>query len=55
MCDNERLNKYASWIDEATSKEELLDTLYDIRDDLTGEYDDDGDDHEGGRQYTLKR
>lgn len=26
MCDNERLNKYASWIDEATSKEELLDT-----------------------------
>lgn len=55
MCDNEWLNKYASWIDEATSKEELLDTLYDIRDDLTGEYDDDGDDDEGGRQYTLKR
>ena len=48
MCDNEWLNKYASWIDEATSKEELLDTLYDIRDDLTGEYDDDGDDDEGG-------
>lgn len=55
MCDNERLNEYASWIDEATSKEELLDTLYDIRDDLTGEYDDDGDDDEGGRQYTFKR
>ena len=55
MCDNERLNKYASWIDEATSKEELLDTLYDIRDDLTGEYDDDGDDDEGGRQYPFTR
>lgn len=52
MCDNERLNEYASWINEVTSKEELLDTLYDIKDDLTGEYD---DDDEGGRQYTLKR
>lgn len=27
--------------------------IYAIRDDLTGEYDDDGDDDEGGRQYTL--
>ena len=56
MCDNEGLKEYASWIDEATSKEELLDTLNDIRDDLTGEYDDDNDgDDEGGRQYILKR
>lgn len=54
MCDKEQLNEYASWIDEATSKEELLDALYDIKNDLTREDDDDNDD-EGGRQYTLKR
>ena len=53
MCDSEQLQEYASWIDEATSKEELLDTLYDIRDDVTGENDEDED--EGGRQYTLSR
>ena len=43
MCDKEQLNEYASWIDEATSKEELLDALYDIKDDLTREDDDDND------------
>lgn len=56
MCDNERLNEYLNWIDECTSKREVIDTAYDIRDDITGEYDDDDDDNEeGGRQYTLKR
>lgn len=51
MCDNEQLDEYASWIDEASSKDELLDILYDIRDDLTGENDED----DGGIQYTIKK
>lgn len=55
MCDEELLREYASWIDEANSKEDLLDALYDIRDDATGEYDDNDDEDEGGRQYTLTK
>ena len=52
MCDNEQLNEYANWIDEAETKDELIEILYDIRDDLTEENDtEDG----GGREYTYKR
>lgn len=48
MCEN-RIEEYISWIDDATSKSELIDVLYDIKEDLTtpDEYD---DEEEGGRQ-----
>ena len=45
-----RIEEYISWIDDATSKSELIDVLYDIKEDLTtpDEYDD--EEEEGGRQ-----
>lgn len=52
MCDSETLKEYANWVSESSSKEELLDALRDIRDDLTAE--DDSSDDEGGRQLILK-
>ncbi len=55
MCDNNPLNDYKEWIDEATSKSELKDTLYDIRNDALDEDTDDDNEEEGGRQYTLRR
>lgn len=52
MCEN-RMEEYISWIDEATSKSELIDILKDIKEDITtpNEYNDD-DDESGGRQLT---
>ncbi len=54
MCDNNLLNDYKEWIDEANSKSELKDTLYDIRNDLLDE-DTEEDEDGGGRQYTFRR
>ncbi len=51
MCDN-RIQDYINWVDESTSKSELLDTLKDIREDITTENEYDDDDDDGGRQYT---
>jgi len=52
MCDNNRIQDYINWVDESTSKSELLDTLKDIREDITTENEYDDDDDDGGRQYT---
>ena len=48
---SQALDVYGNWVDEASSKEELLDVLYDIENDLLSE---DDDDNEGGRQYSLR-
>lgn len=51
MCED-RIEEYMSWVNEATSKIELIDVLNDIKEDITtpNEYDDDDDG--GGRQLT---
>lgn len=53
MC-YDRINDYMNWVDEATSKSELIEVLKDIKEDILvePEYDDDDDDdNTGGRQY----
>ena len=55
MCDNSRFDDYMQWIDESSNRSELLDTLYDIRDDILYGDEDIDDGEEGGHQFTLKR
>lgn len=52
MMDENVLREYGEWIDEATTKSELIDTLYDIRNDVL---DDNDDDNSGGMTKILKR
>ncbi|MBQ4057465.1 MAG: hypothetical protein IJD40_00875 [Lachnospiraceae bacterium] len=53
MIDNNILNEYGEWVDEATSKSELIDILYDIRNDALDDNDD--DDNNGGMTKVLRR
>lgn len=52
MIDSDAIKEYISWVDEANSKAELIDTLKDIREDLLR---DDDADNEGGKQYSLRK
>ena len=53
MINEDVLNEYGKWIDEATSKAELKDILCDIRDDILSDNDEDED--SGGMTKVLRR
>lgn len=50
--DENAINDYMNWVDESTSKTELIDTLYDIKNDIESENDDEDN---SGRAYIYKR
>ena len=53
MINEDVLNEYGKWIDEATSKAELKDILCDIRDDILSDNDEDED--SGGMTKVLRK
>lgn len=54
--DIEYLKEDLNNLENASTREEILDALYDLRDDLTGNYEQDDDsDDDGGHAYILRK
>ena len=53
--DIEYLEEDLENLENASTRDEMLDALYDLRDDLTGNYEQDDDSDDGGDAYILRR
>ena len=53
MINNDDIKEYMKWIDESTSKDELIETLKDIKTDISSDETD--DDNSGGYSLTLTK
>ncbi len=53
--DIEYLEEDLENLENASTRDEMLDALYDLRDDLTGNYEQDDDSDDGGHAYILRR